>query len=120
MSNPGVGLQMTSPRTFYDERTLVNKMTPGPQTYDVQFKLSDREKRQNDLISRRYENWKRDSSTSGSNGTNWCDNVGKTKLNITRSFTMKTVGTGGSSTATTTTMLHEKENNIGGVGLTMT
>lgn len=119
MSNPGVGLQMTSRRTFYDERSLVNNMTPGPQSYDVQFKLSDREKRQNELLSRRYVNWKRDSSTNGSNDNNWGVGVGgETKLNNT-SFTMKTVGTGCSSTTKTTT-LNKKENNIGGVGLTMT
>ncbi len=39
---------------------------PSPQCYDVQFKLTEREKFQNDLISQRYKNW--ESSTSRRNG----------------------------------------------------
>jgi hypothetical protein len=113
MSNPGVGLQMTSPRTFHDEHTLLSNMTPGPQSYDIQFKLSDREKRQNELLSRRYDKWKLVSRNNWDN----CLSLGATKLNNTSCKKRpKTAGTRGTST----TLLHEKENNIGGVGLTMT
>ncbi len=65
-NNPGVGLQMTSRRSIIH----VNKMdeTPGPQSYDVEFKLTDREKRQNELLSRRYVNWKKESSGAALGG----------------------------------------------------
>jgi hypothetical protein len=62
--NPGVGLQMTSRRTFHEYDNNSNNSTPGPQAYDVQFKLTDREKRQNELISRRYANWAKKEKSS--------------------------------------------------------
>lgn len=75
-NNPGVGLQMTSPRTFLPgaESNSI-KLTPGPQAYDVRFKLTDREKRQNELLSRRYDNWKKDVVNGGfgnSDGNGYC------------------------------------------------
>ena len=58
--NSGVGLQMTSTRqSICYEQCKKNKDTPSPQSYNVEFKLTDREKRQNALISRRYDNWKK-------------------------------------------------------------
>ena len=60
--NSGVGLQMTSTRQsihFRNNNINKTKDTPSPQSYNVEFKLTDREKRQNALISRRYENWKK-------------------------------------------------------------
>ena len=48
--NPGVGLQMTSSRQSLYERNFARVSdTPSPQSYNVEFKLSDREKRQNKL-----------------------------------------------------------------------
>lgn len=59
-NNPGVGLRMTSRRnTFQQQNSIYCMTTPGPQTYDVQFKLTEREKRQNELMSHRYDNWKK-------------------------------------------------------------
>ena len=48
--NPGVGLKMTSTRSEITRPSL----TPCPQSYDVSFKLSEQEKRQNKLLSERY------------------------------------------------------------------
>ena len=61
-NNPGVGLRMTSRRTNIHEQSnhYHNCNIPGPQSYDIQFKLTDRERRQNELLSRRYDNWKKD------------------------------------------------------------
>ena len=57
MSNPGVGLQMTSQR---NGNIINNKnITPGPSQYDIKYKLSNLEKKQNELLSHRYDNWKK-------------------------------------------------------------
>jgi hypothetical protein len=48
-ANPGLGFQMTSPRF----KSGIASASNVPY-YDVEFKLSDREKRQNEILSRRY------------------------------------------------------------------
>ncbi len=53
-NNPGIGFHMTSSRIHAPEIS----QGPSPQCYDVRFKLTEREKFQNELISQRYKNWK--------------------------------------------------------------
>lgn len=50
--NPGIGLKMTSQRSQITKPSTC--MTPCPQTYDISYKLSEQEKRQNKLLSDRY------------------------------------------------------------------
>lgn len=85
--NPGVGLQMTSSRQSIHER---KSDTPSPQSYNVEFKLSDREKRQNKLISQRYDNFKKTREndtknpfhTMGRRGENNGDSYGLDMINM--------------------------------------
>ena len=50
--NPGVGLKMTGPRIV--ETNANESIGPGPQQYNTSTKLTEREKAQNELLSKRY------------------------------------------------------------------
>eukprot|EP00554_Chaetoceros_debilis_P013075 CAMPEP_0194121644 /NCGR_PEP_ID=MMETSP0150-20130528/47800_1 /TAXON_ID=122233 /ORGANISM="Chaetoceros debilis, Strain MM31A-1" /LENGTH=102 /DNA_ID=CAMNT_0038814171 /DNA_START=403 /DNA_END=708 /DNA_ORIENTATION=+ len=54
MNNTGIGFRMTSSRIYQGPQSE----GPSPQCYDTCAKLTPREKKQNDLIAQRYENWK--------------------------------------------------------------
>ena len=54
-SNPGIGLKMTGSRIQKQNESI----GPGPHGYNVSFRLTDREKFQNELLSQRYKNWER-------------------------------------------------------------
>ena len=94
-NNPGVGLRMTSRRnTFQEQNSTYCMSSPGPQSYDVQFKLTEREKRQNELMSHRYDNWKKDrNNTSAMNivigGGSTSDGGIHTRMDVELNITKK-------------------------------
>ena len=67
MSNPGVGLKLTTPRI---PAGSCSDKSPGPQTYSIggTMEQTSREKSQNLLLSKRYEgkNFSASSSPAGS------------------------------------------------------
>ena len=52
--NPGIGLRMTSQRC----KLVRPNSNTCPQSYDVSYKLSAQERRQNKLLSERHHGWK--------------------------------------------------------------
>lgn len=54
VSNTGIGFRMTSSRIYQEPQSE----GPSPQCYDVCVKITPRQKKQNDLIAKRYKDWK--------------------------------------------------------------